>query len=506
MTEEKENTPSIDLETAARQMLELSNVSSFASSGGSSSSEVSIEDIYEYLTNPEENIKEIRDTSAYLTAKHGVLKDVLRMVKSLPTLKYSLSWSGTSDTSTTDEQEQLAQDFLSTIDVTQVLRDGLYETGEVGTVVTCLRLKKYVQFLDVNDLVIDRQKDGKWVIDFDLQSLDTISDDDDRLEKIESLPDEVTIAAYDSFKSSNDEDLRFVEIKNCHVVNLDAKRNSPFGYPITMGAWLPILQKEMIDKVEQSVSDRLIKQILVLSADWLDKEETKPVPRDVLARYFREVTDLLQGSGGGGRPGSGRSGSNNSTGTGTIMLPHFLSLDALKIDTTMFKRELYDKINDDIYANLGASESLISGKGGNYSSANVNSEKFFSFIFTIVEQFESVINDYLKLVMPKDVSCKINFDRSTVLDKKSDIERKKELYMQTSVLKPYVEAVMDAPLNEIVAQRKREQEMGLEDLFFPAKNAYTSSDKDSTSTTVDNENTEKTRSSNGNENPSPSDK
>lgn len=426
------------------------------------------------------------------------------MVKSLPTLKYNLNWSIDSNSEyTSKDYEKTVQDFLNDIDVVKFLRNGLWETAQIGNVVTCLRSRKYVQFLHLDDLRIERQKNGKWVIEYDIKSLDSIRSTQDKVSKINSLPDEITLQKYNRYKKSNSEKHRFIELSNCHLTGLDVSRNSPISLPMTLGAWFSILQKEMIDEVEQSVSDRLLRQILVLQASFLDKEETRPVPREILSSYFKEVTNLLQ------KRNSNTKGSNNTSGTGTIMLPHYLNLEALKIDTTMFKRELYDKINGDIYANLGVSESLISGRSGNYSSATVNEKKFFSFIFTIVEQFEAIINDYFKLILPKNISCQIRFDRSTILDRESDIGTKYDLYLQTGLITPWIEAVMGVPVSDVATQRRREIEMGYEDIFKPALNAHTSSgknrDQDKNDNEIKNDNTAKTRDDDSNSNPSPSD-
>src|SRR5699024_11565491 len=108
------------------------------------------------------------------------------------------------------------------------------------------------------------------------------------------LHPEISIEKYNEFKRLGDDSKRFVEIRNCSIVNLDARRNTPFGLPYHLGAWLPILQKEIIDQVERSVSDRLVKQILVLSAGHMDKEGTKPVPKELIDYYFKEVDSLIK--------------------------------------------------------------------------------------------------------------------------------------------------------------------------------------------------------------------
>lgn len=467
--------------------------------GSQTVGEVKVEDVQKYLRNPETFNKQIRNTSVYLTNKHGILKDVLRTVKSIPTLKYNLSLSSDSEEGYTEEHEKLAQDFLKNIDVVQVIRDGLYEVAQQGTVVMCLRSNRYVQFLDIDDLVIETQRNGKWVVMYDLLALSSTVDPQLRRAKLANLPDEVSIKKFNQYKNKSDESIRYVELKNCEVINIDARRNSPWGLPITIGAWLAILQKEMIDNVEKSISSRLLKQILVLQADWLDKDKSSYADRETVKPYFDEVSKIVQKQ-------SADKHSANKSGVGTLTLPHFLKLDALQVDTTMFKSELYDKINNDIYANLGISESMISGKGGTYASANINETKFFSIVFTIVEQFETAINNYLNTVMPEGVSCTIKFDRSTILDKELDIARKQELFMQTNIKTPYLESVLGVPMHEIVALREKEKEQGFDDLFTPAQNAYTTSGSDlKNNDSVDNDNTEKTKDHDGNNTPSPSD-
>src|SRR5699024_7229824 len=147
------------------------------------------------------------------------------------------------------------------------VRDGLKEVPELGTVVTCLRANKYVQFLDLDEIVINKQRNGKWVVEYDLASLDNLSALEQQ-RKMYSLPDEVTPASYLPYKNKRDDSIRYVELSNCDVIAIDNKRNYPFGLPMSMGAWQPLLQKEIINRVERSVSDRLIKNILILSASF----------------------------------------------------------------------------------------------------------------------------------------------------------------------------------------------------------------------------------------------
>ncbi|MGD6876783.1 hypothetical protein [Bacillus infantis] len=473
---------------------------------GSSLNDIKLTDLYRYLQNPYSHIKEIQRSSKYLTNKNGVVKEVLRTFKSLPTLDYVLSWSTVDDEKKLKKYERKVHDFLKEIEIKSFVRDGFYEVGEMGTVVTCLRNKKYVQFLELEDLRINRQRNGKWVVEYDLKSLENIKQLSDKLAIIESLPDEVTIAKYNLFKSKG-EDYRYIELSNCDVIPADSHRNYPYGLPITIGGWASILQKEIINRVERSVADRLIKQVLILSAGTLDKAGEKPVPKEVISAYFKEVSALMQKKEGMNQR------TNESSGTGTIALPHFLKLEALKVDTEMFKKELYSKIENDIFMNIGISPALIYGGGesGNFSAATLNSQKFFRYIFTLLEKFEILINRYIKQILPNTVSCEFVFSKTTMLDRDKHIDQLKDLYMQTGAAKFWLEAVTGLPYENVISQIEYEKKVLKTDkILSPPANAYTQSGKDKnngrpTDDNSNNENTIKSKSSGGNFSPSPSD-
>lgn len=460
-----------EIDNSAEQWLEIAGMTDYITqfSSGSSVSDVKLDDVYRYLQNPYANIKELQKTSKYLTNKNGILKEVLRTFKSLPTLDYVLSWSEVDDEKKLKKYERKVNDFLDEIELKSFIRDGLYQCAELGTIVTCLRNKKYVQFLELEDLRINKQRNGRWVVEYDLKSIELVKSTNDKLAIIESLPDEVSIAKYNLYKNKG-EDYRYVELKNCDVIALDAHRNFPYGLPISIGAWTAILQKELINKVERSVADRLIKQVIILSASFLDKEQTKPVPKEVLSAYFKEVSTLLQKKDGMSKRG------NDASGTGTIALPHFLKLDTLDVNTEMFKKELYEKIDNDIYANLGVSPALIygGGNGGNFSSAELNSQKFFRYIFAILEKFEVLINRYIKEILPNNVSCKFIFSKTNMLDKEQRINQLKELYMQTSVSKFWIEELTGLPYEDVIKQTEYEKNiLKTGDILSPPANAYT---------------------------------
>jgi hypothetical protein len=487
--------------------LELAALTDFITQYGSGASlyDIKLADLYRYLQNPYANIQQIQRASKYLTNKHGIIRDVLRTIKSLPTLNYHLVWSNYDDVKKIKKYEQKVHDFLDEIDVKRVVRDGLFEVAEIGTIVTCLRSNKYVQFLDLDDLRINKQRNGKWVVEFDLASINQYQSVQDKLAIIESLPDEVTLERYNLYRNKG-EDYRYVELSNCDVINIDARRNFPYGLPYTLGAWASLLQKEIINRVERSIADRMIKQVLILYTGTLDEKGEKPVPKPLIEAYFREVKNLMLK-----KEQNGNMYNNNETsGTGVITLPHFMELKTLEIDTQMFKKELYEKLDNEIFANLGVSSGLIYGGGNsNYSLAQINSEKMFRYIFTIIEQFESIINRYIKRLLPKDLNCRLYFERTTMLNKDKYIDKMKELYMQTGIVAPWLETLLGVPYHYALGQAEYEKKvLKTQDILYPAQNAYTTSgdvQRGRPQTDSQNPNTVKSKANGANSSPSPSD-
>lgn len=498
-------------------MFELASLTDFITQYGNTASlnDITLTTLYNFLKNPYRNIKEIRKASKYLANKHGIVKDVLKTMKTLPTLNYHLAWSSLDNPKQIKKYEQKVFEFLEQIKVKQLVRDGIYETGEVGTVVTCLRSNSYVQFLELDDLRINKMKNGKWVVEFDLQriaeKLPVPSNTYDLIDVIESLPDEVTTEAYMKYKNKGN-DFRFVEIANCDVIAFDSNRNFPWGLPVTMGAWSALIQKEIISRVERSMADRLIKQILILYAGSINgtnaKEGYKPTPTPLIQHYFKEMSSLLTKK---EQANGANAAAADTSGTGLIALPDFFKIESLKVDNTMFTKDLYEKINSDIFMNLGVSEALVYGSGANFSSAEVNSQKIFRQIFALLEQFETVINEYIKTFLPTNLNCRFYFDRTTMLDKAVYIDQTKDFYQTTGIFSPYAEALLGVPYQYALGLAEYEQTvLKIQDLIKPPLNPHTMSPDGGkggrpSDNKSNNKNTNKSKSSGGNGSPSPSD-
>ncbi|MEB5480800.1 hypothetical protein P8825_14630 [Shouchella clausii] len=488
-------------------MIELASVSGvYGQSGNQDVSVVTLEQLLKYLRDPYEYIDDIRRSAKYMTNKHGILKDTLRTIKSLPTLYHYLSPTSTSieDPEAAKRSSEKAFKFLEDIEVKRVVRDGLFEVAETGTVVLCNRRNRYIQFLDIDDLRIEKIRNGDWVVEYDLSKIKRINSENKKelRDHLQSYPDEITPAKYLAYQK-DPRNKRYVEIPSAYVIAMDANRNSPYGLPFTLPAWSAILQKDLISKAERNIVDRLVKQILILTAG---KIGDKPPKKEIIQAQFKAVMRVLES-----KSSSRRSGVAEDSGVGLVAFSDIFDLKALEIDTTFIPKDMYDKIDDEIYSNLGVSRALIYGGGSDYSSAEMNLQKLTHFINSILEQFESVINKFIRKLINNDaIDFEFRFDYSASFNTKETVAQKKELYLQTGLVIPYLEAVTGQDYRYAVAMKRYQDEvLGTEELFYPPQNAYTTSTTgNGTKPTIDsptNPNTIKSKSNGSNNNPSPSD-
>lgn len=502
----------IELNNERKAWIELEGLNDFVSQYGSGSMpfKIRLYDLYRYLTNPSVYLYNIRKSSQYMTNKHGVVKEVLRAIKTIPTLNHHLAWSSFDDPKKIKKYEQKVYEYLDQIDIKSFVRDGLFECGELGTVVLCNR-GKYIQFLDQDKLRIDRQVNGKWVVEYDLVTIRDMknSSTQDKMLIIQSLPNEVSTKRYLQFLKGEAD--RYVPLKNCDVISIDGKRNFPWGLPYTMGAWEAILEKEIMDRLERSTMNRLIKQFLVFTATTFDKNKEKPVPVDQIKAQFQNIKRLLEKK---DSIYSYHYREDEDAGTALLTMLDYFKLDTLDVNpnTALFKKDVYDKINNDIFMNLGVSPGFIygGGQGDSFASAQFNTQKLIQYIFSLLEKFERVINEYIQPLLPKDLSCKFYFDRTTFIDSDKRIQNYKDIYQTTGISQYWLEASTGLPYMYALSQANYERKvLNTDDVLNPPQNPFTqSANNQGGRPSIDNptnQNTLKSQANGGNNLPSPSD-
>lgn len=331
--------------------------------------------------------------------------------------------------------------FLSNIKLKQLIRDTIFTIIQDGTCVWYNRSNKYIQFIDYDQYELRTMRNGKWIVEFDMSYFDSYTNLKERENAIASAPDEVTLAAYNLYKKDPTK-YRYVEldINKTQVFKLRNDRNTPYGMPYCIPALSSIIHKELLERTEKALADKLTNQIIVQKVGNMlsrDGKTSLPLPTDEVKKLHDNLKKILQRK--------YENGSQENSSVAPLTIPDFVTIEELAIKMNIFPKEVWERIERDIYKKLGYSSSLNSGGGvGSQSFGNgmINVEKFYAIIFFIIDQIEDAINEYLNIIVPiSTFNPKLWVSRMTILDKDKQFNKAKDLYLQgRGSLKYFIES------------------------------------------------------------------
>mgnify|MGYP007135336431 CR=1 FL=1 len=471
-----------------------------------------INKFYKWLCNPYHYRKELIKMSSYFYHRDGIVTDCYDTFKSLPILSYSILWDNMQQKSF-QSKKKIIDDFIRRINVVKLARDTIFQVMNEGTCVWYNRDNKFIQFLEPEQYVIEFMRNGKWQVYYDLNYIYEYYGKSSMLQieqVIEAAPDEVTLDKYVRYRNKKTKEYQYVplDIKKTQVIKFRGSRNNPYALPYCIPALPSIIHKDLLERTERAVADRIINQIIVQKVGNIPDSTgkgTMPAPPELRTELHNNLKNLLM------KKYNGQSGENSSVAPLTI--PDFVTLEELKVNVNIFNKDVYERIDRAIFNKLGYSQSLGSGggTGQSYGSATINSEKVSSFIFAIIEQVEDGLNEYMSYLVPSGTfNPKIRFSRVTYLNQDKEFERAEALYLKgRGSLKDYVEA-SGRDFDYFISQARYENEVLKLDEILPVHNtSFTSSGDNQGGRPKDpnskNDNTDKSKGNGGNMIPSPSD-
>lgn len=475
---------------------------------------ISIDNLFKYLSKPITYRKELIKLSKYFYNRNGIVTDLYDTFKSLPILNYSVSWENMHQ-KTFEKKKKVVDGFINAIKPKKLARDTIFQVLEEGVCVWYNRDNKFIQFLEPEQYMIEYMVDGKWQVFYDLNYIYQYKmqwTTPELLEYIRSMPDEVTLDKYIRYEKSNDRNnrsLRYIplDINKTQVIKFRGGRNDAYAPPYCIPALASIIHKDLLERTESVVADRIINQIIIQSVGNLPDSQgkpTMPANKELMDGLHENLKRVLQG----------KNNLGNKSSVAHLTVHDFVKIETLKVNMTdsIFPKEIYDRIDRDIFNKLGYSQSLSAGGGVHqtYGSATLNAEKVSSFIFNMIEQVEDAINDYIgQLVSNSQFNPKIRFDRITYLNQDTEFNRAEALYLKgKGSLKDYVES-SGRSFDHWLAQVRYENEKLKLDEILPVHNTSFTSTGDNKGgrppSDGKNENTDQSQSNAGNDIPSPSD-
>jgi hypothetical protein len=474
--------------------------------GGVNMTDVDIKDLYLWLRNPIKHRKQLIQLSKYYYVKDGIVTDVYDLFKTLPILNYSVLWENMEHKSFSRSKKNVDK-FIKDIKLKKLARDTIFTVVQEGGCVWYNRGNKYIQFLTFDQVEIPYMINGKWQVLFNMSYFDQFRVETGLEQQIEAAPDEVTMATYLAFKKDRTKQYVVLDINKTQVFKFRGSRNEPYSFPYCIPALASIIHRDLLEKTEKALADRIINQIILQKVGTMPSQDGKtqlPVPKPTVEGFHNNLKGLLQKKYDGA--------STENTSTAPLTVPSFVTIEELKVNMNTFPKDVWERIDRDIYKKLGYSMSLNmgGGSGQSFGSSTINVEKIFSIIFYLLEDIEEAIDEYTEQIANVNVSSSIKFSRTTILDKDTAFKQAESLYLKgRGSLKDFVEA-SNRDFDHWLSQVRYENEVLKLDEILPVHStSFTQSDNGTnngrpTDPSSGNENTDASKGNGGNNTPSPS--
>lgn len=465
---------------------------------------ISEDDLQKYFASPDTYYKELSDLMTYYYISDGDIYQLYTLIKTLPTLNYKINVLDTK--SQYEKNLSLCNKMLGKVKYKQITRDLLSQECSVGTVVCIWIGEKKNPYLFVFDnlkyVFPKYRRQGEWVCVVDMSWFSTMKDEE-RNSYFENLSPYITQKSYDKYLSDTLNN-RYVELPtdrtSCLRVNT-IYRNQRLGLPMGTQSLFDKLHKQTLRNLEKSVCERVIKNIVILrigSKDNIEYSNMKlptAIKKKITARVKQALTQNVKD---GNIP--------------VISLPEYIDINLNSIEgMDALNKDKFEGVNNDISNAIGVSTALTNGSGANFASAKLNLDILYKRIGIMLEGIEEVYNKLFQFILPSGVKedYSIEFDKTTPLSTKEQIDILQKLHAEGYTIKPILDSLSGIDYQTYINDSLYEiEELKLRDLIVPPLTSYTSTASDTsqsgrpTETNPTNESTVTSQGNDGNSLPS----
>ena len=444
---------------------------------------VSKTDLDKWLQEPIRYNKQLRNLSMYWYGLKGMIARTYELYKNIHSLDSSLKISNPLKENKAESLAKIAK-FDKGINRKSLIRDIIFQTVAEGTCIGYIHgmaSNRYVQLLNLNYYIPKKIVNGFWQVEVDLLKfttgyseslkeypIDYVFNAKDLSPKSELLdqPDEVQ-RAYNRLETTGSITERhyLLNIDKTFVIKIMSKQGERLGRPAGTPAFADIIHKELIRDAEIALIDRVINMMLIVKMGEQGKEGFKP-NKELRRELATEVRKALQ--------------NQTLKGLKTIGIPYWAEVEALKTDLSLFDKEKYENVDNDISVALGISGLFGGSRDSSYSGGQLMVNLFVTNVYSILEQIEeNVFNYQYNLLAPEaTITIKREFNRNLVLDEKTKIEIIKGLVDKGGAIKPLLDAI-GVDFETYIDQVKYEkEEVEINEVFEPFQTSFTMSNED----------------------------
>lgn len=400
-------------------------------------------DLESIFANPQAHIEDIYNLSKYYYHKYGIIMRVVNIVRDFGVSGYKLNFPKKDE-----RTKKIIKNFNKRVGVEQVLRDMMFELAQTGNLAGYDRDGKRIDIYPVTQVEVSPLiKNNKPVLIYknDLVFEDMVSQlqiPKARLaKKIEiSYPREVAIGIKKGQKRI------ILDIDKSFFCKVNSSRYEAYGIPFHLTAFDELAHKTVLKEAERSTAVGIIDKILRIAVGDKDHPPTQ-----------KEI-DFYSGL------FEGKKGSLRTT------VPHFVNLEWIEPDTSIFGTEKFEQVDQDILNALGVSLTLIRGEGGgNYSEGFIAVTGLIKTIENLRNEIPHIMDELYRSELMRngvnpDNAPEFVFD-PVEIDKSAKIDLIK--YLFTSAGLPYEVLYEETgfDFDHIKLTREEENNQQIEEIF-----------------------------------------
>lgn len=469
------------------------------------------------ILDPMLNNKELRDISRLIYNSNGVITKAIDYKVSLPTLDSIVCTKGNSK----KKNKEIVENFLYKIRDKEFMRDCLFNDSLDGTIFRYVefsnntrKFKKYMDNYEVTNVTeinsLDENnvsvislpidyckiiglKNGSPVGAFNLEYFDIFSGDTIE-NKLKKYPKQIRDAYRNKQRIGNwvvlDNDKTIIHKVRCSKLE-------PWGRPSVLAAIIDVLYSDYYTDTKRNLLDELNNQFIFQTFPEGKEKGTSSLTGEQQKRQHEAVKSAILDKNNRG----GKSFASVAAGT---------KIDSMKTDTSLFKDDVEQNLNDDIATDMGVGIGLLDGKSGTYSSQQINLELMFAEIYRWIEEISYELNKIINANLPINNTADVYYLPCSRINRDKVITNAKDLYMSGNGSKSYWIASMGIKPSAYITLMDMEVEEKWDEKYPSHSTAFNSSGDNSNkngrpqSDSPTNDSTIATKGNDSNNQPKPS--
>lgn len=438
--------------------------------------DVTMEQLLQYLSNPDNYVKELENVAHYYYITSGEVFQLFDITRILPTLNHKITVIN--KTEKYEENLILCNRILNKVKHKQLTRDIISQVISAGTLTGIWlgggNTSPYLYIFERPDKVFPAYRlNGDWIVRLDFSWVDEMtSDERDILFK--NLAPYVNEKQYKKYKNDTNKN-RYVDLPQDRSICLRThtlKRNQPFGVNWSTPGLFDIQHKKKLKDLEKAIANKIISAIAVLTIgnDKIETQTNLKLNPTLKKKVHAGVKSALE--------------KNQSKGVTVVSIPDFAKLEFPEMKSDALEPKKFDSINQDISSSYGISNALTNGTSANNSAAKINLDILYKRIAVLLEDIETeVYSKLIRLILPPSESDDylMEYDKEPPLTLKDKADFLLKLHVQEGFsLKAVIDTLSGIDFTDYYQQSIYEQKiLKLQDEIKPYQSSFTSQGSDS---------------------------